>query len=246
MLIDTNFSFTSDTPNYWDGYWEINGGLGCGKKDPDSDSKTANTYHRLLWSKELPNGEFMKLERGAGGTLRWGEMYFSSDSITTGFRYHKYKQMLDKVAERVPDYKAFVEKYVYDFYTIGGMIIFPVMRNSINQMRGTNARISDRWDLTLECIRRYYSGEESPLQNVLERNKFFFDLFVDFKGYVDFFLLQDCVDSKYETVNMWTDVNPFIDKALPRSVDEYFNWINKEYEFVNKRNKRIEEYAKTH
>ena len=156
MLIDTNFSFTSDSPNYWDGYWERNGGLGCGKTDPDSVSKTANIYHRLLWSKELPNGEFMKLERGTGGTLKWGEMCFSSDSITTGFRYHKYKRMLDEVAEHVPDYKVFVEKYVYDFYTIGGMIIFPLMRSSINQMRGTNARVSDRWDLTLECIRRFY------------------------------------------------------------------------------------------
>lgn len=52
--------------------------------------------------------------------------------------------------------------------------------------------ISDRWDLTLECIRRYYNGEDSPLYNVFLNDKAFFDLFVDFKGYVDFFPASGC------------------------------------------------------
>ena len=72
-------------------------------------------------------------------------------------------------------------------------MIFPKHPSSMNQNKGTNRKISDRWDLTLECIRRYYNGEESPLYKTINRDKEFYDLFVDFKGYVDFFFLQDCV-----------------------------------------------------
>ena len=60
-------------------------------------------------------------------------------------------------------------------YTIGGEVIFPKHRNSINQTRGTNPQISDCFDLTLECIRRYYRGEDSPLFSVLTTVSNFFD-----------------------------------------------------------------------
>ena len=72
-------------------------------------------------------------------------------------------------------------------YTIESIVIFPVHAYSMNQRRGTIILISDRWDLTLECIRRHYAGGESPLSKVIETDKSFYDLFVDFKGYVDFF-----------------------------------------------------------
>lgn len=97
------------------------------------------------------------------------------------FRHSDKKALLDEVKEKVSDYKPFVEKYVRDFYTIGGMIIFPQRRFSLNCARGCHQRIRDRWDLTLECIRRYYQGEESPLYKSLLKDKDFFDLFVDFK-----------------------------------------------------------------
>ena len=71
-------------------------------------------------------------------------------------------------------------------YTVGGAIIFPVHRSSMNQRRGCNKTISDRWDLTLECIKRNYNGGDSPLYKVICTKQSFFDLFVDFKGYVDF------------------------------------------------------------
>jgi hypothetical protein len=44
-------------------------------------------------------------------------------------------------------------------YTIGGMMVFPGNaidgKWTINQARGCLRKISDRFDLTLECIRRY-------------------------------------------------------------------------------------------
>ena len=38
---------------------------------------------------------------------------------------------------------------------------------TINVARGLNKKIADRMDLTLECIRRHYLGEDSPLRDVL-------------------------------------------------------------------------------
>ena len=44
-----------------------------------------------------------------------------------------------------------------------------------------NWGICDRWDLTLECIRRFYAGEPTPLDSALKKSRVFFELFVDFK-----------------------------------------------------------------
>jgi hypothetical protein len=45
LIIDTNFNFYSDS----------NG------SDPDSTSPTLRRYHKILWSKPLPNGELFEL-----------------------------------------------------------------------------------------------------------------------------------------------------------------------------------------
>ena len=34
-MIDVGFDFTSDSPGYWDRFWENNDGLGGGGSDPD-------------------------------------------------------------------------------------------------------------------------------------------------------------------------------------------------------------------
>ena len=177
-MIDITFDFRSDSKG----------------RDPDTYSPTLNAYHRALWSKELPNGEVMKLQsKGAPYVLTWKDFYFTSDTIIVEMRHSKNKKIIDQVYERVENFEEYYQHLLYRSYTIGSMVIFPVHDNSMNQRRGTNIRISDRWDLTLECIRRHYAGEESPLSKVIETDKSFYDLFVDFKGYVDFFFLQDCV-----------------------------------------------------
>ena len=240
MRIDTSFDFSLDSPRYWDGFWDNRNGLGVGSSDPDSASKTLQKYHQMLWSKELPCGERMLLERGSGPYyLTWKVFRFGSDSILVSFRYEKYRDMMEKVEKTVPDYRAFVEDYIHRFYTIGGMIIFPKHAGSINQMKGTHPQIKDRWDLTLECIRRYYKGENSPLYGTLVRDKDFFDLFVDFKGYVDFFFLQDCVSDDYSKVVNWLGKEWFDEDPLPQTVAEYLKWIDVQMEFLKKRNARI-------
>jgi hypothetical protein len=60
---------------------------------------------------------------------------------------------------------------------------------TINGARGFHPKIKDRFDLTVECIRRHYVDDPSPLSDTLARYEDFFGLFGDFRGYVDFFLL---------------------------------------------------------
>lgn len=240
MKINTATDFTLDTPHYWDKFWSDRDGLGVGGGDPDSLSKSLQLYHQIVWSRKLPCGEKMELQRGIGPNyLTWKGFRFGSDSIIVSFRYEKYRHMLDEVKKAVPDYKAFVEDYLHKSYTIGGMMIFPKHAGSINQARGTNKKICDRWDLTLECIRRYYAGEGSPIFATLLRDKAFFDLFVDFKGFVDYFFLQDCVSNDYGAVHFWIGNGDFNEDPLPKSVDEYLLWINRQMAFLEKRNVRI-------
>lgn len=243
-FIDVDFDFTLDTPNYWDNFWKNNNGLGSGNSDPDASSKMLQHYHQILWSKTLPNGELMKLQLGSGANyLTWKGFRFGSDSIIASFRYEKYRYMLERVQQELPNYKEFMEDYLHKSYTIGGSIIFPKRRGGINQTRGCASLIRDRWDLTLECIRRYYNGESSPLYATLCHDKEFFDLFIDFKGYIDFFYLQDCVTEDYNKVIMWLDNDNFTTDPLPLTVDSYLLWIQRELDFVKKRNQRILAHA---
>lgn len=240
VTIDVNFDFTSDTPRYWEHYWEKDSLLGVFNNDPDSASKTLQLYHKLLYSKPLPNGDLMTLQTGSGSKyLTWKDFRFGSDSIIASFRYNRYRNMIERVAHTVPDYHTYMENYIHKSYTLGGEIIFPKRQGGINQARGCNPFIKDRWDLTLECIRKFYKNERSPLYETLLVDKEFFDLFIDFKGYVDFFYLQDCVSSNCEDVVFWLGNGEFNLSPLPQTVEEYLLWIENELKFVERRNERI-------
>ena len=88
-------------------------------------------------------------------------------------------------------------------YTIGGMMAWPAYKfprkMTINGARGFHPRIIDRFDLTVECVRRYYDNpceldnEYNPLGKTFDLYSYFFELFGDFRGFVKFFLLQDLV-----------------------------------------------------
>ena len=215
--------------------------IDSGGKDPDSASKTLKSYHQLLWSKPLPNGQNMQLDIYRG-FLKWNDMYFGCDSITASFLHYRFP-LKEFVEKHIPNFAEFKKDYWHKTYTIGGSIILPMVRWSMNQARGCSMRICDRWDLTLECIRRYYAGEITPLQKALDNSREFFDLFVDFKGYVDFFMLQDCVDANYH-VNLWLDTPLFDTMPMPKNLDEYYQWIDSQLDFVSKRGKRIQDYCK--
>ena len=211
-------------------------------KDPDSASPTLRAYHQLLWSKPLPNGQNMQLtiEKNC---LRWGDMWFGCDSITASFLHWRFP-LKEYVEQHIPNFAEFKKDYWHKTYTIGGSIIFPMHPWSMNQARGCSVKICDRWDLTLECIRKFYNGEPTPLDKALEKDRGFLNMFIDFKGYVDFFFLQDCVDENYN-VKFWMDTPLFVSMPMPKNMDEYYKWIYSQLDFVAKRGKRIEDYCKS-
>ena len=113
---------------------------------------------------------------------------------------------------------------------------------TINGSRGLNKYIKDRFDLTLECIRRYYLGEDSPLVETLDRYSEFFNLFVNFENYLSFFLLQDIANN--DSVNFFLPFDNFERSPLPNNVSEYEIYKNNVSNFVRQRNKRILSYVK--
>ena len=67
----------------------------------------------------------------------------------------------------------------------------------------------------------------------------FFELFSDFRGYVDFFLLQDLVTADYSERRFCAPFLSFDESPLPASVDDYIAYRSLTIDFVNGRHKRI-------
>jgi len=218
-------------------------------KDPDSHSKTLRNYHKLLWSKKLPNGkDFFLSDTTEGVYLHHnsdlGEYRLTSDAFVHSYRTWKRTQDLIKL---IPIKE--LEYFNYIGYTIGGLILFPGNPinglSTMNQERGCNKFINDRMDLTLECIKRYYNNETSPLFETIKRYDKFFQLFDNFKGYCEFFLLQDLTLENYSKINFFLPFNDFEYNVLPKDENEYFEYMKNSIDFLNKRNNRIAEYCKT-
>lgn len=231
MIIDTNFNFYSDS----------NGG------DPDSTSPTLRKYHKILWSKPLPNGNFLELRDNKNGAYLYheselGEYFLGSDAITHSYKNHKRKKWL---TEQIPNE---VNELFDTCSNIGAYIIFPNNRidgkHTINQARGVNSLIDDRFDLTLECIRLFYSGEKSPLYDTLLRYENFFDLFGDFMGYIHFFFLDDLVDEN-NTIKFYLPFDGFKTRPTFSDVNQYLLYKKGVVGFNKSRKKRIESYIKS-
>ena len=232
--IDITFNVYSDTPS---------------GKDPDTYSPTLRSYHKFLWSKPLPNKIIFALNDKTPKLLHHksdlGEFFLSSDAFghTYGAGPNEYMSM-SKIVDKAPP---LVKKRFFEVCcTIGAFIIFPSKRidgrQTINMARGTNHKIKDRFDLTLECIRRYYKNEDSPLSETLTRYSKFFNLFESFQGYVDFFLLQDLVTENYAEVKFWLPFNSFDNSPLPTSVDEYIFYSKNVTDLILARNQRMNNF----
>ena len=115
---------------------------------------------------------------------------------------------------------------------------------TINRRRGCHWRIKDRFDLTLECIRRHYLDEPSPLGDALALYADFFGLLGDFAGYVDFFHLQDAVSEDTSTVKFSMPFEGFDASPLPATVEAYLAYRQRAIEFIESRNRRIAAYVR--
>ena len=215
--------------------------------DPDSHSETLRQYHKLLWGKTLPSGEILDLSHNVKSKYLFhnsnkGEFNFKSDCLTHTF--HHMKRM-EHIIEKLDSEE---KVYIYDqFQLVGGYIIFPgdckdgVM--TINQARGCDHRIVDRFDLTLECIRRFYADEKSPLSRTFHAYRDFFGLFQSFECYVKFFLLDDLIDKQSGSIEFFL---PFDDsfpmRPFPKDMDEYKRYISNSLNFIQARTERMVEY----
>ena len=226
-LIDITFNVFTDTPE---------------GKDPDSFSPTLRKYHHILWNKKLPNGKIFSLDLDTPKLLHHkselGEFFLSSDQIgNTYSNVGKISHIIEQIPKEELDYFSNIRA------TIAGHAIFPARRidnkMTINGARGVNHKIQDRFDLTLECIRRFYKKEDSPLREVFERYAEFFYLFEDFGGYVDFFLYQDLVEIDYSGIKFWHPFDDFKTSPLPANKEEYVSYKEKVIVFLNGRNQRI-------
>ena len=128
-------------------------------------------------------------------------------------------------------------------YTIGLMMLGPAKSSggiqSINVARGWNAKIKDRMDLTLECIRCYYLAEPSPMTPVLEANADFFALFGDFRGFVRHYLLQDTLIDDFTAVKFLTSFDNFESQLVPSDIESYLKYKRGTIGFIHARNQRI-------
>ena len=229
MRIDTSYDVRTD----------------AGGRDPDSHSATLRRYHKLLWSKRLPSGHLFDLEEKVAGSYlhhqsELGTFSLSSDSVIPSFtRWKSLKHITELFSEEQNE--AFRTKG----YTIGGMMVFPGNRvdgkTTINGARGFTRKIADRFDLTLECIRRHYQNQPSPLADTLARYGDFFSLFRDFEGYVDYFHLQDLIEKYGSTIAFFMPFDNFNTSSVPRTVAEYAEYRRLSIAFVEARNRRIDQ-----
>jgi hypothetical protein len=228
VVIDTTYDFTTDARG----------------RDPDSCSPTLRSYHKKLWSKNLPSGDLFELRDDKTPwqylyhSSHLGNFYLGSDGAIPTFAKKP-------IAKEIPGED--IESFTKLGCTIGNFMVFPRNqidgKQTINQVRGCRKVISDRFDLTVECIRRHYSGEESRLQGAIERYSDFFRLFKDFRGYIDFFLLQDIVAPDYAAVDFFLPFDDFKTSAIPQDVASYQAYREKAMRFIRARNERIRQWA---
>lgn len=233
MHVDISFDFRSDS----------------GGRDPDTASRTLKNYHKVLWSKALPSGNLLRLEEpSSSGYLVFKDndkdFFLSSDSIGNSYSGRKrLSKLLNQIdPELLSSFRSLNS-------TIGGYILFPSNRvegkPTINGERGFHQLIADRFDLTLECIRRLYLGMNSPLSSTLLRYKDFFELFQDFSQYVRFFLLSDLVSDDFSTVLLFNQIPRLFESSpVPDSVSSYLEYRQGVMTFIQNRNKRIQSWAK--
>ena len=228
MWIDTSFDFRTDASG----------------RDPDTHSPTLRQYHKLLWSKPLPSGRPFCLSDARRGAYLYhhsdlGEFFLCSDSVIPTFtKWRRFRH----IAALIP--AEHDEAFRRIGYTIGGMMVFPGNRidgkQTINGARGFNTKISDRFDLTLECIRRHYLDQRSPLSETLSMYREFFGLFGSFQGYGDFFILHDLATKDCSAVKFFMPFDDFSTPSLPTNHDVYEDYRRLSIEFIEARNRRVD------
>lgn len=237
-LIDLNRSFADD--------YRAN-------RDPDRYSAVLYEWHKLLWSRVVEGvapfslevlgdrGYTIRLTTTDGRTCRLASDGLIQTWSSPGWHRRLQAAVIDEIlTDRNNFYRT--------ASTIGGYLLWPLngpgeTGQSINQARGTTAAIADRFDLTLECVRRHYLAPEAvnPLGKCLNRYAGFFKLFTDFDTYVRFWLLDDMLTAEGKVRSFMTGqaIDEFRPVGIAQSVEEYVRFREGNIAFVQARNERI-------
>lgn len=214
--------------------------------DPDATSEELKSAHKFLWTKKLPSGEKFSLYEGVA------ENWDNKPYLVLETSNVKYKLTSDTMINSFIGWKKFSEidkflserekqSFLREIYTIGNFILFP--GNQINKNATINIEryqvYLDRFDFTLDAIRKFYFNENSELYDCLNRYKMYFDLFVDFKGFCEFFFLQDFVANDYSSVMFFLENK---NSYIPSDIRDYRLYMSNATEKIKARNKRIAEY----
>lgn len=238
--------------------WELNR-----RNDNDSNDKKfrlgSDSFISIYWHRE----NMQKIVRDVSSNITKTSEYIQFKKETEQLdKRTKENRCYDESWQRNNPVKLFIWRYLQKSNTIGGFIVFPRHdKSTINTAR--NAKFYDRFDLALECIRRYYLNPENlteeynPLFCTLSYNteffdkeKEFFEMFGSFKNYIDFFCLQDWVSVDYQSVvnllqhrdEKGNGIEVFKDKnPLPQNETEWWLYYDRLMSLLEKRNKRIEE-----
>jgi hypothetical protein len=228
-------------------------------RDPDEVNPQLREAHRLLWSKPPRRGEVLVLS-----AHKWSDylkVVSTPDGWTVGSDNFAtaHANALRPFAEGLD---GFADGHLCEFCTVGGYIVFPnqlaqqlptsinstARRWSVNQARGMERQISDRFDLTLEAIRLFYDGtlhrSENPIGDVLEAYGWWFDLFgkgVDgLLAYANFFFLTPMLDAQGR-VKPFEPLTLAFDHALPKNDETaYRAYIAAQVDFVRRRNEHVQ------
>lgn len=240
---DVNYCFLDDVGNgvynpetfkVIDGKKEFNNKL---YKDPDKYSKKLYETLKCLYSKKLPNGEELLFSETP-------KIYGSYQLVIDGIEITNIKRFSsDYIGPSIPSAKKrnindlIIGNYLKVARTIGGHVFWPVpdvktKGQTINTARGGYNGFNDRIDLTLIDLQKYYNGfPDCKLINQYIDSEDWFSKFIDFKGFIDFFYLQDFVDENYQVVL----IAP-VDQPIPFDFESF---INNNIAAISKRNSRI-------
>ncbi len=222
------------------------------KGDPDIFNNTLRIYQKELYSREKLCLDFGNRMDYDYLIYKEKNIRFASDCIINmNEMYKEYKETHEKYFSICSNYyKKLYQEYLDTARTIGGEIIFPKHRYSINQCRGVYRQIKDRFDLTLECIKRFYEHiQPNPLEKILLMDKEFFGLFGTgvrgFEKYVNFFFLDDLVkDGKVDFFFGTYNDDIFNHSPFAWKQAEWEQLLEKQMVFLEKRNKAIENFCK--
>ena len=236
---------------------------------PDTDTTNPELYNAIakLWDRGQLAGirangcELFYVDAQTGARYTFGSdcmINLYTDYDETGGGPAELRNALKQIKQQ-SEIVANYDKY----YPIGASIIFPrncdkfprINWDTINTARGRRRIIGDRIDLTMECIRLYYKGQESPLSDIFNDkiNQWFLGLFGSFAEYTEFFMLNDLIDANgnvkfflpfdcfQKTESGWSLVCNGKERqhAYPISDQEWWTLFNNEISFMNARSTRI-------